>query len=527
MPVRMPLLVDRAMPPARTACVPDLVLDMGFAQFAWLWNHIEDRALPDLHRTIADWLDGAVSAEDGARRALLMAFRDAGKSTVVGLFCAWLLARNPDLRILVLAAEAELARKMTRSVRRLIEKHPACRHLLPDRAEQWAADRLSVKRRLVQRDPSLLARGVGANITGCRADVIICDDVEVPNTAGTADKRRELRERLAETAYVLVPDGLHLYVGTPHAFHSIYATEARPEFGESVPFLHGFDRLVLPIVDARGRSAWPERFPMHEIEGLKRRTGPAKFTSQMLLQPVSTEEIRLDPADLVRYDAPLALHEGNNERRLMLGDRRIVGARCWWDPAFGRPGKGDASVIALVLNDEDGGHFLHAIQYLRHEPARVAAKSEVEQLCEQAARFAQEHHVPSVTLEANGIGKTFPGVLRNAMATMGVGAAVIEHHSRRNKVERILEAFDPVMAARQLNVHASVWRTPFIQEMREWRPSSTARDDGLDAVAGCILSAPVRITRMPAAPRTTWHAGGQPLAARAGFNPFPRHGRNP
>lgn len=521
MAARTPLLLDRSMSPLRTAGVPDAVLGMSFAQFAWLWNHIEERGLPELHRTIAFWLDEAVASEASPRRALLMAFRDAGKSTVVGLYCAWLLARNPDLRILVLAAEAELARKMTRSVRRLIEKHPACRHLLPDRAEQWAADRLSVKRRLVQRDPSLLARGVGSNITGSRADVIICDDVEVPNTAGTADRRRELRERLAETAYVLVPDGLHLYVGTPHAFHSIYATEPRPELGESAPFLEGFDRLVLPVLDAQGRSAWPERFTMATIEDTKLRTGPAKFTSQMLLQPVSTEEIRLDPADLVRYDMRLVLIEGNNEQRLMLGNRRIVGARCWWDPAFGRPGKGDGCVIALVLNDEDGGYFLHAVQYLQHDPARVATSSEVEQLCEHAARFALEHHVPSITLEGNGIGKTFPTVLRNALARMQVGAAVIEHHSRRNKVERILEAFDPIMAARQLHVHASVWRTAFIQEMREWRPSSTARDDGLDAVAGCILSAPARITRTPPAARTVWQAGGQTIAARTSFTPFP------
>lgn len=456
-----------------------------------------------------------------------MAFRDAGKSTVVGLYCAWLLARNPDLRILVLAAEAELARKMTRSVRRLIEKHPACRHLLPDRAEQWAADRLSVKRRLVQRDPSLLARGVGSNITGSRADVIICDDVEVPNTAGTADRRRELRERLAETAYVLVPDGLHLYVGTPHAFHSIYATEPRPELGESAPFLEGFDRLVLPVLDAQGRSAWPERFTMATIEDTKLRTGPAKFTSQMLLQPVSTEEIRLDPADLVRYDMRLVLIEGNNEQRLMLGNRRIVGARCWWDPAFGRPGKGDGCVIALVLNDEDGGYFLHAVQYLQHDPARVATSSEVEQLCEHAARFALEHHVPSITLEGNGIGKTFPTVLRNALARMQVGAAVIEHHSRRNKVERILRR------STRSWPHVSSTCTPAYGAQRSSRRCASG---GRPARRAMTASMPSRGASFPhrrgsRARHLRRARYGRPAVRRSppapASRPSPRHGRSP
>jgi hypothetical protein len=45
-------------------------------------------------------------------------FRNAGKSTLVGIFCAWLLLNNPDLRILVLAAEHDLARKMARNVKR-------------------------------------------------------------------------------------------------------------------------------------------------------------------------------------------------------------------------------------------------------------------------------------------------------------------------------------------------------------------------------------------------------------------------
>ena len=72
-----------------------------------------------------------------------------------------------------------------------------------------------MRRPLTQRDPSLLARGITANITGSRADVVICDDVEVPNTCNTPGKREQLRERLAEISYVLVPGGLQLYVGTP------------------------------------------------------------------------------------------------------------------------------------------------------------------------------------------------------------------------------------------------------------------------------------------------------------------------
>ena len=81
---------------------------------------------------------------------------------------------------------------------------------------------------------------------------------------------------------------------------------------------------------------------------------------------------------------------------------------------------------------------------------------------------------------------------------------MIEHVSKANKDQRILDAFDPVLAAGALHVHADVWRTRFIEEMREWRPNRNARDDGLDAVSGCLLAEPVRLPRFGAGRRPTW-----------------------
>jgi hypothetical protein len=77
---------------------------------------------------------------------------------------------------------------------------------------------------------------------------------------------------------------------------------------------------------------------------------------------------------------------------------------------------------------------------------------------------------------------------------------VQEVASHRSKTERILAALDPVLAARRLSAHESIWRTPFPREMAEWRPgASGVRDDALDAVAGCLLSEPVRLPSVVAA----------------------------
>lgn len=101
--------------------------DIGFRLFIVLWNQREGRSTPALHLKIANWLEQNWIA--GNTRLLLMAFRSNGKSTLVGLFAAWLLYRNPDLRVFVLAADFTLASKMVQQVRKIIETHPLITHL--------------------------------------------------------------------------------------------------------------------------------------------------------------------------------------------------------------------------------------------------------------------------------------------------------------------------------------------------------------------------------------------------------------
>lgn len=476
-----------------------------FIDFVLVWNSNQGLGTPSLHHSIVDWLGRAWGSN--LRRLLLMIFRGAGKSTLIGLFCAWLLSRNPDLRILVLSADHALASKMTRTVRRVVSAHPGTNHLVPD-AEEWTADRFTVRRHSVQRDPSLLARGVGGNITGSRADILICDDVEVPATSETPGKRESLREALRELAFVVVPSGLHLYAGTPHCYDSIYADRQ----GEPA-FLANFTRLILPVVDTTGRSVWPERFSPEHIETLRLSSGPAQFRSQMLLVPTHAHETRLDADRLVAYDAELETVVANGRAMLRIDGQQMTSVACWWDPALGRPERGDASVVAVVFRDADDGFWLHDILYLgRQQQPALAETDDATRLCREVVAFAQRNEIPQIEVESNGIGGFLPGILRRELAAAGLGVTIHGRHTSQPKIRRILEAFDPVLAARRLRAHRQVWQTPFIQELREWAPHTDGPDDGLDAVAGCLRQqpVPVRPSRLGLR-RPAWRAdlGGQ------------------
>ena len=455
-------------------------MNCSLIEFIWIWDKRQGLVLPKHHRLMAAFLTGlSHHRKDG----LLMAFRNSGKSTIVGLFCVWLLLNNPDYRILILSADQALARKMVHHMKQVIERHPLTRGLIPNNRDEWASDRFTVRRLSGLRDPSVLACGLMTNMTGCRADIIICDDVEVPKTCDTADKRQTLRQRLDELNYILTPGGILLYIGTPHTTDTIYNTGIDG-------FLNGWQQLKLPLLKPEGVSVWPERFGPDQIESLKKKTGPRKFASQMMLEPLSVSESRLDVGRLKFYRGDLDYREVNGRGILSLNDNRLCGCACWWDPAFGSP-SGDKSVVACVFFDKQGTAYVHRILYLTVPEACEATSYQ----CNAVQQFIRDCYIPAIHLETNGIGKFLPALLRQTLARTGTPCAVIEETSRRNKSERILSALDAPLMNGSLWVHESIQSTPFLQEMQDFKPNGTCHDDGLDAVAGCLSVEPVRLQK--------------------------------
>ncbi len=499
----------------------------GFYNFVSDWFRSQALRTPLHLRKMAGWLGTHVrKGRIGPNRLLLLAFRGAGKSTLVGLFAAYLISRQPDLRLLTLSADLALARKMVRNVKRIIEAHPWIPRLKPKKPELWGSEQFTVLRKAELRDPTMLARGAEGNFTGSRAEVVICDDVEVPGNSDTPAKRAALREKLAEIEFVLVPGGMQLYLGTPHSYYSIYAETPRKEVGETRPFLDGFERRAFPIRTADGTPQWPKRYDEEEIAAIERATGPIRFASQMMLTPMAPEQCRFDAGKLLRYAGEVEYREQQGRASYWLEGRKLASVRVWWDPAYGETEKHDRNAIALLYQDAAGHYWIHRVHYFRHDAALAerdpAGHAEADQLCREAARFAEEHRVPAITVEDNGVGKVLPGLLRKLFSEKRMPISVLEHHARTSKSGRILDAIDVRLAAGLLHAHASVCDGPFLEELRGWQPERASQpDDGLDAVAGAILAEPVRLGPYPRAPgeHGAWRMSGQVHQARTEFDP--------
>lgn len=486
---------------------------INFFEFAYLWFKLQKMGMPKHQRKMAKWLYNIYCSEN--RRGLLMAFRNSGKSTIVGLFCSWMLYNDNSTRILVMAADYELAKKMVRNVKRIIEQHPLTKHLKPKKIEQWASDQFMVNRDVELRDPSMLAKGLAANITGLRADVIICDDVEVPKNCDSVIKRIDMREKLSELDYIITPNGMQLYVGTPHSFYTIYKNKEGRN-NEDKPFLKGFERLKIPILDKKNKSAWTERFSEEKIVAMRQRSGENKFLSQMMLKPVNIADSVLDPDRLVAYDENLCLQFSNGKQVLKIGDKKMISAACWWDPSFACGEKSDNSVVACVFCDENGKFWLNDLEYIKVQ--ETADEDSATLQCEKVVQFVKRNYLPSICIEVNGIGKFLPGILKQVLKKHKVKTAVLESSSHKNKEVRIMEAFDVVLANKALYVHSKIWQTSFVEEMREWGKDKKNKDDALDAVAGCLLSHPVRVSGVVnSGERFSWQGSSDQFRASTFF----------
>lgn len=480
--------------------------------FAVIWNQNQKQTTPAVHLKILNWLEDHYTREN--KQLLLMAFRSCGKSTLVGLYCAWRIFCDPALRIMVLAADDLLARKMVRNVKRILERHPLTLGMKPEDPDQWASDRFTVKRERELRDPTMLARGITSNFTGSRADIIIYDDVEVPNTSATAEARESLRDLLDESRFILAAGGTQIYVGTPHTFDTIYQIDdAQQKPGQSAAFLKGFEHLKIPILNSEGESAWPEKFPTDAIAQIKYQVGPNKFASQMMLEAVNIADGRLPVEALQFYHSDLEYKEAQQKPVLYLNGKQLISCSSYWDPAFGSA-RGDGSVWALIFTDESGRYYLHHLEYLKTDLS--CGDDEATQQCKKIAALCRQFYVPSVTVEINGIGKFLPAILRREIRASGHPCAIVEQASRIPKSQRILEGFDAVLAAENLSVHHAVRSTFFLSEMREWTPAkANGADDGLDAVAGALLQEPIKIAAgRQKGTRKNWSPSGDIFKAK-------------
>jgi hypothetical protein len=120
-------------------------------------------------KLISDRIAAATTTRDG--RLVLSMPPQEGKSVLARWAVLWLLAQNPQRRIVIASYATSLARTSGRVVRSLVESYGSRLGLAVDTSHADASDW-----QLEGRDGGVRAVGVGAGLTGQPADVLLVDD---------------------------------------------------------------------------------------------------------------------------------------------------------------------------------------------------------------------------------------------------------------------------------------------------------------------------------------------------------------
>ena len=517
---------------------------VGFLVFFLMWAKQQGWKVPLLHVRVCHWLE---TCDDPVR--VLQVFRGAAKSTIYAVFKAWCLYCNPNLRSLIWSADGPLSKKLTRDVINVLRRHPLCAGILPTKP---GAQMFWVNGANDPRNASMTAVGVDQNVTSARADSIDYDDVEVPKNIRTAEARENLRLKIQEATFILVPGGQETYIGTPHTHDSIYpeliaagaaslkiplfesgvryedtSTDTRYRFDftpgddglyvmagifkhakllrEGVDYCVEGSEIVFArppgmVIDIYAHCAWPERFTRDDIEKRRKKCRTLNYwDSQYQLEAKPLNEVRLDPAKLKPYDVHPLVERANREMRMMLGDTRIVSARAYWDCATGKVGSDD-SAFSLVLDDAAGNYYWHVAQAMLGEFAVFSSgenskivDGQVMQVCDLVERFA----IPLIYVETNGVGSFVPQLLRKALRQRKLVCGVKDCAATVNKNEKILAGIEPPLKSGVLWAHVDVLDSPVWDQMQSFNPLVKQQaDDFIDSGASAILESPVRIGRI-------------------------------
>ena len=245
---------------------------LDFRNFVFLvWEHLTLPEPTPVQYDIADYLQNA------PKRAVIEAFRGVGKSYITSAFVCWKLLLDSETKVLVVSASKVRSDDFSTFTQRLINELPILHHLKSREGQRQSKVAFDVGPCQASHSPSVKSVGITGQLSGSRADIIVADDVEVPNNSMTQTMRDKLSEAVKEFDAVLKPDGSIVYLGTPQTEMSLY--ETLPERGYEV-------------------RIWPSRYP-DEKQDLRYSNKLSPFIQDRLDRGYNVG----DPTDPLRFDA--------------------------------------------------------------------------------------------------------------------------------------------------------------------------------------------------------------------------------
>ena len=458
--------------------VPDKLHD--FRNFLWVvWKHLN---LPDptpIQYDIADFIQNA------PKRSIIEAFRGVGKSYITAAFVVHRLLLNPELKFLVVSASKARADDFSTFAQRLIVELPMCQHLIAKEGQRWSKIAFDVAPATASGSPSVKSVGITGQLTGSRADIIIADDIEIPNNSMTQMMRERLSESVKEFDAVIKPEGKIIYLGTPQCEMSLYnaltergyqmrvwtarypslETIEKAYSGRFAPTL--WDTLTQSSKSLVGSPTDPKRFTDEDLLERELSYGKSGFALQFMLDTSLSDQDRypLKLSDLLvmscdRDTAPEKVIYGIMKPLTDLPNVGLAGDRFYAPEATIGRTEYSGSVLAIDPSGRGADETAYAVikmlnGFLYIVDAGGLTGGYGKETLQKLAGLAKEHQVNMVIIESNFGDGMFTELFKPyLMKTYPVAVEEIRH--TKQKELRIIDTLEPIMNQHRLVIDPRV-----------------------------------------------------------------------
>jgi hypothetical protein len=229
----------------------------------------------EIHKEIFKWMQDYTLFGQGkasVTNKLIMLPRAHLKSHMVATWAAWIITRHPEVTILYVSATAGLAITQLYAIKNILTSpqytryFPEYVHPQEGKREKWSQDAISIdhpkRRQEGIRDATITTAGLTTNTTGWHADILIPDDLVVPENAYTEDGRDSVMKKASQFTSILNAGGFTMACGTRYHPADIYADWKKQEYdiynddGDIIDRVPVWD-IKEYVVERDGVFTWP------------------------------------------------------------------------------------------------------------------------------------------------------------------------------------------------------------------------------------------------------------------------------
>lgn len=457
----------------------------------------------EVHREIFRWLqEYSLFGQGGSLTAnkLIMLPRAHLKSHMVAVWAAWIITRHPEVTMLYVSATAELAETQLFAIQNILDSD-VYRRYFPEYVnpqeglrEKWSVKKMSIdhpKRRDEGiRDATIATAGLTTNTTGWHADIILADDLVVPENAYTPEGRESVSKKASQFTSIRNAGGFTLACGTRYHPNDIYATWKEQSYavyndeGEQIDILPVWE-IKEYVVEQDGIFIWPRvirakdkkafGFDNNTLSRIKAEySDRTQFYAQYYNDPNDPSSDRISRDKFQYYNPRLLRLEGS--RWFYSGKRLNVFAAV--DFAFSLNRDADFTAIVVIGIDEDSNIYVLDID-------RFKTKKIIDYF-EAIAKLHSKWRFSKLNAEVTVAQVVIVEAIKDYIKQRGMRLTVNDHRPGRqegSKEQRIAAILEPRYDDDKMWHFEGGWTSVLEEELVQARP---AHDDIKDALASAV-----------------------------------------